>query len=265
MQQPPANQTHSTADYERFRPPVRPQRKGSKKLVIILLAVMLLVVAGAAAYWFLLRSKPAAKPTVNPGATATSEQPKTTQIPTTTTHYDSSNLNLGFDYPQGWTVTDTAGSGKLTAVSQPVQLKDATNQNVTGQITLTVRNNQQLLTEFNAGSALAALESQKIAYTKPTASQRGNTYVSFLRYATDPSSAGLDGVYITGDAGYQVGQYIPKADIIKVDPVVSITFAKCSDAACSVAPTPLSIASSSWSDTALSGPLMAMLQSFSFQ
>ena len=259
----PSEEDHQArVEYLRSITPNRGKQRGSHKGLIITTIIVLLIAAVVAA-WFLGGNQSSPKKTT-PTQTTTPQQSQSSKVPTTTTHYDSSNLSLGFDYPQGWTVTDTAGSGKLTAVSQPVQLKDTTGQTVTGQITLTVRNSQQPLTEFNAGSSTAALDSQKIAYSKPTASQRGNTYVSFLRYATDSSSTGLDGVYITGDAGYQAGQNIPKTDIAKEDPIVAITFAKCGDATCSGATTPMAITSSSWSDTSLSGPLMTMLESFSF-
>lgn len=262
--QPRQEHDYSSDDYERFTPPGRP-KKSSRSRWIILIIVLLVVIAGAV-YWFVLRTKPAPpKPSTNQTSQQNSSKANASQIDTSTKHYDSANLNLGFDYPADWTVTDTAGSGILTAVSPALQLKDASGQTITGQITLTVRNNQQPVTEFDKGSAIAALDSQKIAYAKPTASQRGNTYVSFLRYATDTSSAGLDGVYITGDAGYKAGQGIPKTDIVKVSPIVSIIFAKCNDSSCSAAGTPLSIASSGWSDTSLSNPLITMLESFSFE
>lgn len=261
--QPSEEDHQARVEYLRSITPSKSKRRGGHKGLVITIIILLLIAAVVAA-WFLGANKSTPKTAPKSKANTSLSQSHSAKVPTTTTHYDSSNLSLGFDYPQGWTVTDTAGSGKLTVVSQPLQLKATTGQTVTGQITLMVRNSQQPLPEFNAGSSTAALASQKIAYSKPTASQRGNTYVSFLRYATDSSSTGLDGVYITGDAGYQAGQNIPKSDIAKEDPIVDITFAKCSNATCSGATTPIAIAGSSWSDTSFSGPLMTMLESFSF-
>jgi len=266
--QTPEEERQERIEYLRSIAPDRGKKHKSRKGLIILIIILILLLGGAA-YWFLGRSTstPSKKSTNSSTSSpnnSSSSQSGASQIPTTTEHYDSPYLRLGFDHPTGWTVTDN-GNGKLTAVSGPLELANPSGQKSTGQITLTVRASGQALPEFDKASAVAALDSQKIAYAKPTATQRGNTYVSFLRYATDTYSDGLDGVYITGDAGYKAGQDIPKTDIAKVDPIVSITFAGCSDAACSAAPAAMAISTSSWQDTSFSGPLMKMLESFSFQ
>jgi hypothetical protein len=230
-------------------------KKPKKPVWKYLIIVLVVAVLAAAAYKVVMKPKPA--PTQQ---TSASQTAGTSQLNSKTKHYDSANFTLGFDYPADWTLSDTAGSGKLTVVSPAVKLKDASGQEVTGQITMTLRDKTQKLTEFDKGNAVATQDSEKIAYTNPTQTQRGSTYISFLQYAS--SNSGLDGIYVTGDNGYQKDQAIPLVDITKVDPVTSITFAKCPDAKCT-GTTPLSIQQTSWSDSSFSGPLRKMLQSLS--
>jgi hypothetical protein len=184
-----------------------------------------------------------------------------TSFASETEHHTSAQFMLEFDYPKDWKVSDEAGSGKLTATSPGVMLKDASGKSYMGQVVLTVRNKQQALPEFDKGNAVAAVESTKINYTKPSQVQRAATYISFLRYATSTSSKALDGVYITGDVGYQKDQAIPKADFTPVDPIISITFVKCSDESCSGTGTASAIESSMWSENTFGKPLQTMLQS----
>ncbi|OGL40620.1 hypothetical protein A3J32_00500 [Candidatus Saccharibacteria bacterium RIFCSPLOWO2_02_FULL_46_7] len=185
-------------------------------------------------------------------------------ISATTKHYASQNFRLEFDYPDDWTLTDEQASGIMTAKSPTITLEDTGSQKIDGLVTLTFRAKFQKLTEFDAGSATAVIDSIKIAYTKPTQSQRGETYISFLRYAKTTGTTSLDGIYITGDAGYKIGQSIPKDDLTRVDPVVSITFSRCSDNACN-STTPFSVGADIWDNRTISEPLLAMLKSLTIQ
>lgn len=251
--------SRSTAEYASYEPPEKQRNPIWRKLFTGLVVIILLAGLGSGAYWYLKNHKSSKKPAL---ATQTTQTAKaaTSQVATTTKHYDSSNFYLGFDYPQDWTVTDSGG-GQMTVISPSMQLKDAAGQTVSGKISLTIRDKNQKLTEFDAGNAIAAIASQKISYTKPTQNQRGSTYISYLRYAGTTATSGLDGLYVTGDNGYKVGQSIPKVDISKVDPIISISFVKCSDAACSGTGTPLSIAASSLDDKTFSGPIEAIIKS----
>jgi hypothetical protein len=247
----------STLEYLRSIAPQR-KRNRTKRVVITLVTLVMLAGLAGGAYWLFFRSKPTPKPAQQNANTQQSSESSTTK---STKHYSSSTFGLEFDYPEDWTAAETAGSGTLTVRSPATQLKSATGQKVTGQVLLTFRNKQQTLTEFNEGNAVAARESVKLTYAKPSSTQRGSTYVSFLRYARTSNGQALDGVYVTGDNGYQTGQAIPKADFTPVDPIISVTFTKCADRECTRDGTPLSIQSSSWSDHALSKPVLAMLTS----
>ncbi len=222
----------------------------------MLLIVILTVGGGFAGWYFLLRPKTPVKEadtgtsqqTVAPAADAT----------TSTKHYESPNFGLQLDYPQDWIVTDN--STKLTIVSPAMQLKSVTGSKQTGQVTLTIQNKQASSPAFKAGNAIAVRESEKIAYTKPSQTQRANSYLSFLGYA-DSSAKGLDGVYVTGDNGYQIDQAIPQVDIAKADPSIIVTFSSCSDSKCATAGKALTLSGKVWDDTAFAKPIKSMLQS----
>jgi len=229
-------------------------KKPKRSKLLYLVALLIVAAALVAGYWFLLKPK-SAKTTQQTQAITT----KPDVISSKTDHYDSNNFSLGLDYPHGWTLTDTAGSGKLTIASPAMQLKATNGQTVSGQIIMTIRDKTQKLFEFDKGAALAVRDSEKIAYTQPSQIQRGSTYLSFLQYATTAGS-GFDAIYITGDNGYQKGQTIPAGDISKSDPVISIGFTKCVDSKCASA-TPLSLDTAVWDDSGFSKPLKSLLES----
>ncbi len=173
--------------------------------------------------------------------------------------YNSNRLFLQFDHPKGWKVTE---DNKVVAVSPPTKLKTATGSTQTGEIVLTIRSSQTTLPEFKDGNATAIIESEKINYAKPTQTQRAATYISLLSYA-GATSKGLDGIYVSGDNGYLINQLIPMADIIKANPLITVTFQSCPEATCAAnsARKPLTIAASSWKDDKFAKPIKTMLQS----
>lgn len=254
----PLNDEHTPQPVPKheYLPPDYHQDKGRAKRVFLYSLVTILILgAAAAAYWFGFHKKTPAK-SANQQTNSSTQQSSTqpaSQIDSTTKHYDSANFSLGIDYPANWTLTDNGG-GKMTIVSPALQLKGATGQTVSGKITLLITPKGQNLSDFSAGSAIAVMDSEKIAYTQPTQTQRANTYLSFLRFATDADTNAMDGIYITGDAGYQKGQYIPKTDVAKIDPEVAMTFTDASGK-------PLSIAASNWNDTTFSGPITKIFTS----
>jgi hypothetical protein len=232
------------------------KNKAKLRRLIIYAAVLVIIAGAGGGYWYFNRHKTAK----TAKTTQTQQSASSTKIDKNTQSYNSPNFYLGFNYPANWTVTDNGG-GQMTITSPATHLKSTSGKEVTGQIILMLRSQGQALPEFNIGNTTAVLPSEKIAYTKPTQNQRANTYVSFLQYPS--SSSGLDGIYITGDYGYQTGQAIPKVDIAKVDPVISVIFTQCTSSDCSSKATPLTISASSWSDPAFATPIKTMLESLS--
>jgi hypothetical protein len=234
------------------------KKRRGHKLVITLVVIVVLAAAGAGGYLFWHKSQKApAKTTGQAQQAAATLVPTPTPVPTT--HYDSADYNLGLDYPTGWNLSDPAG-GKLTAISPVETLTSATGDQTTAKILLTIQNQQTSLPDFTAGNAVAVLASVKVAYKHPTSTQRANTYISYVQYAATTANGALDGLYVTGDNGYQKGQAIPQSDITGVNPLITVTFLKCTTAACS-ATTALSIQASSWPKSQLATTTQAMLQS----
>lgn len=238
-----------------------------KKIAILVAVLVLLAALVFGAYWLFIRKDSgnnADKKTNTAANTNDDQNDDNTQsslIAEDTEHHNSSQFMLEFDYPKDWKVNDEAGSGKLVVTSPKLSLQDANGKDFDGQVVFTIRNKQQSLPEFDKGNATAARESLKINYAKPSQVQRASTYISFLRYATSANAKGLDGVYVTGDVGYQKDQAVPKADFTPVDPVIGITFTKCGDDACSAEGESTNIASGMWDEASFGKRLQSMLQS----
>jgi hypothetical protein len=233
------------------------KKRRGHKLAIALVVIVLLGTAGAGGYLFWHKLKAPAKTTSPAKTAAATSVPTPTPVPTT--HYDSADYNLGIDYPTGWTLSDPVG-GKMTVISPVESLITATSQPVTAKLLMTIQNQQTSLPDFAAGTAVAVVASAKVAYKQPTSTQRANTYISYLQYSATTASGALDGLYVTGDNGYQKSQAIPQSDITGVNPLITITFLKCTTTACT-ATTPLSVEASSWQKSQLAGTVQAMLQS----
>jgi hypothetical protein len=262
-----ASQATAEDDYDDYtnKPAAKlpPVKRTSKKKPILIILVVLIVVAGLglAAWLLFLKDKPETTGKETDGTTQPSTQvEEKAVIASETEHYASSNFMLEFDYPADWKVVEAEDGSRLTATSPALQLESGSSQTITGQAVLTIRNKQQAMPEFDKGNAVAVLESAKINYAKPSSVQRGSTYLSFLQYASSATTS-LDGAYITGDVGYQKGQAIPKADFTPVDPIISVTFVKCADSACTGDGTAAGVNTSMWQDDSFGKPLQAMLQS----
>jgi hypothetical protein len=246
-----------------------PQRRATRRLLTYFIIVVLLVIIGVGGYWqfFSTKASPttykALAPTVANKPSASSTEHKTE--PKLASHaYTASDFNLSFNYPNGWTVFNN-GSGPMTVTSPTMELTSATGQKVKGLVIMTIQQQGQLPTSLSAGTALAVLNSQIMTYTRPTSSQSSQAYLSFIQYYSTNTKGGLDGIYLTGNYGYQKDQVIPDSDIDTINPLVTITFTKCGHASCSSNLTPLTIASTSWSNTQLQLPIKTMLSSLAFQ
>lgn len=231
------------------------------KALLIILIVALVTVLGFGVYRFFVRSKP---------ERSAAQQNKTSEVTQPTDAfaaagktYTSPNLNLSIDYPGNWKVSDDANKLKITSLLTTLPGTDG--QNVQGRIVLAMQPKGTELEAFASGGVISALDSQKIKYSKPTPVQRGETYLTFLQYTDNFVKGQLDGIYITGDYGYKANQYVPKVDIAKLDPLITMTFEKCSANDCGD-PQPLSIQSEVWAnDAKLQKGIATMLQSLQVQ
>ncbi len=243
-------------------PVAKPAKKAGKRWLWPVIILALIGIAAGA--YFLLGGKKAAAPEA--AAPATNQQTATTTEPETpaaitTKHYDSTNFAMGLDYPDDWKLNDT--ETLLTVTSPQMTFTTNDDKQAKGYIRVTVQPKQTSLPDFSKGSATAVIESNKIAYKKPTQNQRAQTYLTFASYFTTKNN-GWDAIYITGDNGYQVGQTIPQADILQPDPLVTVKFLACTSQECAGTATPLSLNVSEWKKTTVSEPIKTILQSFSF-
>ncbi|HVA11120.1 MAG TPA: hypothetical protein VNG32_03050 [Candidatus Dormibacteraeota bacterium] len=246
--------------------PVTHNQSWKRRSFILAGIVVVLIGIGLGARWLFSSNKhapiyQAAGQTASNAQSSTNSQASSSG---STKSYTATDFNLSFNYPQGWTVFNN-GSGPMTVTSPSMQLTSATGQAVTGLITMIIQQQGQLPASFSAGAVLAVLNSQKISYTHPTTAQLSQAYLSFVQYSATTTKGGLDGIYLTGNLGYQKDQTIPSSDIAKISPLVTVTFTKCGNTACTSNLNPLTIASTSWSKSAFQTPIKNMLASFAFQ
>ncbi|HEY4160664.1 MAG TPA: hypothetical protein VGM08_01245 [Candidatus Saccharimonadales bacterium] len=253
-------ETHSTNTVSASqRPPYR-----HKRLWPAIIAVIIVLAAAAFGSYWLGSQQAGKKQTAHTAQTQskqTSQQQSNASQPATTTtkHYDSSTFTLGFDYLQTWKVSDTPA--KLTVTSPAMQLATGVGAKTSAQVVVTIQNQQSAIPGFPAGGAVAALNSDHLTYKQPSAVQRAQTYMSYLSY-TGPTD--LDAIYITGDSGYQPGQQVPMSDIVKGNPLISVSFNACSDENCT-SPKPVTLSAHAWQSAAASKDVANLVESLVLQ
>jgi hypothetical protein len=229
-----------------------------RRLWPIVIGVVLLIAAAAfGAYWLggheASKKSHGSNTALPPKTQATSTQP----VSVPTKHYDSTTFTLGFDYPENWTVNDTAA--KLTVTSPAMPLQSAIGAKVNAHVIVTIQNQQTTISGYPSGGALAALGSDRITYKQPSSLQRAQTYVSYLSYTT-PN--GLDMLYVTGDHGYQQGQQVPMSDIVQGNPLIGVGFATCQTSTCATGSSnAVTLQASSWKSSSASQQVMNLLES----
>lgn len=243
----------AAADYVSNLQPIKDQKKKSKRNKIIFVVVLSLIIVGAAAYFFLLKPEPKQQ-------TVQTSQPVQNQEQTEvvgTEKYSSTSLRLSFDYPKNWKLDD-ATQGLVKVESPVTKLSDINGESSDAKVVVTFLSAGSEVPAFEEASATAMIDSEKITYDSPSQNQRKQTYLSFAGFG----AAGLDAVFITGDAGYQKEQIIPESDIKKIEPIISVTFYKCVDAVCGgEAAGAYTIAVDEWKSDSMLQAAQAMLES----
>ena len=181
--------------------------------------ITIMIIAGATVASYYIGSRKAEVSTAQkPQTTKARPAPIANSTTTITKHYDSTRYTLGIDYPANWLVADAAA--KLT-VTSPGFAMTSLGGAVTGHVVLTIQNQQSTIVGYPSSGALANLASDKLTYKQPTTIQRAQTYLSYLGY--NGSTSGIDALFLTGDSGYQLGQNVPMGDVVKSNPLVSVT------------------------------------------
>lgn len=227
LQVPPEDEENSSvAEYVSHITPVQKQKQRRRNRKRLLIALLVLLIVGAVAGYFLTK-----KPSSNEQTPSNqSAQPEATEpeeeLVTTTEHYTSSAFRLSLDYPSNWSVNDKEG---LTFVSPKLKLANAEGQEGDSLVVIMVRSKGSRVNEIEGDTITALKASEKIAYTTPSANQRAETYLTF---ASHLSPKGLDGIYITGDNGYEKDAFVPKSDLMLSDPMINVSFYACQDTKC---------------------------------
>jgi hypothetical protein len=251
-------------DADLYLPPSQRKKPTWRKAVgntLKILAIVIVIAALAGgAYWQFFRHKAGPvqqqKTPTHTLATSDAYTDKTKDI-------TSENVGLTLSYPETWSANDA--TDKLTITSPVTSLTDMSGQAIDGKIVLTVQPKGTMPKAFDSGGVISTLDSQKIAYTKPSPVQRGQTYLSFLQFTQELAKAELGGIYVTGDFGYQAAQFVPKTDIAKLDPLISVTFLKCDDTACKN-PSDTNLQAEIWTNDAdFQKTILAMLKSIQVQ
>lgn len=259
---PPDKLAGSSADYANYQPPQKQRSPIWRKLAIVGAAIVVLFAIVGAVYWFVLREKTP----IQTADTAQNSQSGSqlaqadSQITTKTKHYVSQNFRLEFDYPEDW-FAGQDNAEQITLLSPDLKLKDTDNKDVVGQISLSIQSNGLKIPGVEGDGAVASRASTKINYVKPTSAQRDSTYISFLRFSESQSAQALDGVFITGDLGYQKDQNVLSADIEKVNPIIYLNFYLCPNTGCIEVSGVYGIGLATWDNPNISGPLTKMLES----
>jgi hypothetical protein len=248
--------SQSTAEFIKNVEPIQAQhRKQRRRKPVIIIVLLLLAAAGASAYFFL---KPAEKQSTTQPSPSPSSQNSEEAEEEDTEHYVSQDLRLALDYPKAWKLDD-ATSGQIKIESPMVKLPDASNSQTDAKILVTFLSAGSTPPEFTNNDATATIEAEKITYKNPSQTQRGQTYLSFVGFG---SSTGLDAIYVTGDAGYQKDQTIPKSDVVRANPIISVTFQKCAGSTCTGK---LSVAPDAWSSNKDLKSTKTILESLIFE
>ncbi len=241
------------------------KRSGSKRWVKVGLVIVAIVLIGGVG--ILVANGHKSKPTAAKEASPTRKLPAAVAVPKAplipSTSYTSTNFNTSFNYPNGWNLIDS-GNAPLTVTSPVMNIIAANGQTKLGEIVLTLAQKGSVPLAFGSTS-VAVLTSVKITFSQPSTSQAAQSYISFIQYPATTTRGGLDGIYLSGNYGYQKYQNIPQSNIAAVDPLVYVSFYSCVNKLCpDSSRAPLTIASTDWNNSQFSAPILLMFKSFTF-
>lgn len=191
----------------------------------------------------------------------TAKKPSSNISSSKLTSYTSSVFNFKVNYPNSWAVA-TQGNTSVSITSPETTLTTDNGSKVNGKVVLSVLQQNQIPASFGSYS-VAVLNSQDIAFTKPTPAQAAQTYISFIQYPATIVKGGLDAIYVTGNNGFVKDDVITTSVVGQVNPLIMVSFEQCKSNDCSQIKN-LTISSTMWSNTSFSTPILNILKSFSF-
>jgi hypothetical protein len=164
------------------------KRKLSKTPLIIIL-VLILVGSGGFAAWNLLLNKPKADstgtlaPTKSGNSAASSTpsrplNPKDTPTEPLTQKYTSTKLNVAFQYPASWKISEANGGLRIESPKFTYNAIDAGDIN--GNFRIYIRQGARDIDAKYIGHGVAIKPSDKLTYTQPALGQRTSTRFKLL-------------------------------------------------------------------------------------
>lgn len=245
-----------------YRQPDRKNGKHYAWLWLVIIVVLAVALAGAG-YLAINHSK--VHKTAKKPVAAKSAPPKTVSSapPIPSSSFTSPSFGVTFSYPQTWNVVDSGAAG-VNVYSTPMTITNASDQPVLAEVDVTLLNQGALPSAFGTNTSVAVLNSQKVVFTHP-GNQPADTYISFVQYPATTIVGGLDGIYVTGNYGYQKDQTIPNSQVAQVNPLIMVVFSSCANSTCSVSTQkPLTISAADWNNSSFSAPILLILSSLSF-
>lgn len=240
-------------------------KKAKKSKWWVWVVLLIVIVLGLGAWAYKSYKTPTKKAIATKQATIQTKPaapiPAAPSIPTSS--HTSSAYGLTFNYPTSWSVVDS-GSAPLLVTSPVISLTSDSGQLVNAEVMMTISKPNLLPPGFTS-SSVAVLASQKIAYTKPAPTQAADTYLSFVQYPATNIRGGLDGIYVSGNYGYQMDQVIPAANIDQINPTIYFSFYACASSTCPISTRQLmTISINEWNLASFKEPILLILKSLYF-
>lgn len=212
-----------TSRYVSNLQPIKDSRRRKRRVRLFMLTLAVSAITAGAVYVMFFRPEDRPVPTTTSPST---EQAPTAASPTGLKDYVSSDQKLRFSHPANWQVDDSQ-AGLVTVESPVVKLADLGGNQSDAKIVVSLLHPGSDMTG-REDDAVAVRDSEKLVYDLPSQNQRAETYISFAGIGT----RALSMIFVSGDSGYQTGQYIPALDIKKGDPIITAAFYTCSDSRC---------------------------------
>jgi len=172
----------------------------------IIIAVLVLVLAGGAGAYFSIHKSNNNKAKATAAAKAKTAAPKllTGEQSTGSNYfYKNTTLAFGVTFPKTWSIKLSSDGQEVILTSPQTTYLKKNGSTANGVFTLKLRNGIiPSAIQSTVQSAIAVDNSQVIAYSNPTTSQRQYTNLSFG--GTDANDFGF--MIITGDTAYTSGQ-----------------------------------------------------------
>ena len=179
---------------------------------------------------------------VSSSASPSPTQPADAPSQPTTIHYKSTGLNLEFDYPVDWRVSSSTDNTSVSLTSGLVSFTDYEGIKQSGKINMSIAAKSVTPSQFSSfaanayltGSELVTGDSIQITYSNPSAVQRKQTNLTYVRdsnfydkdqRAIDATAANL--LMVTGKLAYKQGQTIGSQNYNGVDPQIATSIDQC--------------------------------------